>query len=309
MTKSNGTESNMTKLSSTWHGAAAQIIPGRPVTERGPKVAIFAGGFGTRLSEETSIRPKPMVEIGGKPILWHIMKIYAHYGLKDFVVIGGYKVEVIKDYFLNYRSRQCDFTVDLGSGTVDFHSDGAEDWRVTVLDTGTDTMTGGRLKRARAVLGNDTFCLTYGDGVSNVPIDKLLETHRQAGGWCTLTAVVQPGRFGALAFGEDGVSVAGFREKGRTDGGLINGGFFVCEPQVFDLIDGDATVWEEEPMERLIAAGKLCSFRHEGYWQSMDSHRDKQVLEAQWATGEARCKVWTSLPTATPRSVALERLA
>jgi glucose-1-phosphate cytidylyltransferase len=260
-------------------------------TTRGPKVAIFAGGFGTRLSEETSIRPKPMVEIGGRPILWHIMKIYAHYGLKDFVVIGGYKVEVIKDYFLNYRSRQSDFTVDLASGNVEFHAGRGEDWRVTVLDTGGDTMTGGRLKRARDVIGNETFCLTYGDGVSNVPIDALLQAHREWGGWCTLTAVVQPGRYGALHFDPDGINVAGFREKGRADGGLINGGFFVCEPQVFDLIDDDQTVWEEEPMERLIEAGKLRSFRHEGYWQSMDSLRDKQVLEAAWSTNPP-WKVW-----------------
>lgn len=256
-----------------------------------PKVAIFAGGFGTRLSEETTIRPKPMVEIGGRPILWHIMKIYAHYGLKDFVVIGGYKVEIIKDYFLNYRARQSDFTVDLASGSVEFRSKGREDWRVTVLDTGNDTMTGGRLRRAREVIGNETFCLTYGDGVSDVPIDKLIESHRTWGGWCTLTAVVQPGRYGSLHFGEDGVNVAGFREKGRTDGGLINGGFFVCEPEVFDLIDGDETVWEEEPMERLIAAGKLRSYRHEGYWQSMDSLRDRQVLEAAWAK-DPPWKVW-----------------
>lgn len=261
------------------------------MTQRPPKVAIFAGGFGTRLSEETSIRPKPMVEIGGKPILWHIMKIYAHYGCKEFVVIGGYKVEVIKSYFLNYRERQCDFTIDLATGDLKFHSSCGEDWQVTVLDTGGDTMTGGRLKRAREVIGNETFCLTYGDGVSNVPIDELIRSHREWGGWCTLTAVVQPGRYGSLHFDDDGINVAGFREKGRTDGGLINGGFFVCEPEVFDLIDGDQTVWEEEPMERLIAANKLRSFRHEGYWQSMDSLRDKQVLEAAWAANPP-WKVW-----------------
>jgi glucose-1-phosphate cytidylyltransferase len=260
--------------------------------QRAPKVAIFAGGFGTRLSEETSIRPKPMVEIGGKPILWHIMKIYAHYGCRDFVVIGGYKVEVIKDYFLNYRQQQSDFTVDLATGDIQFLSTGGENWRVTVLDTGGDTMTGGRLKRAREVIGNETFCLTYGDGVSDVPIDQLVAAHREGGGWCTLTAVVQPGRYGALHFGEDGNTVDAFREKGRTDGGLINGGFFVCEPEVFDLIDGDATVWEEEPMERMIEAGKLRSFRHDGYWQSMDSLRDKQVLEAAWASSPP-WKVWS----------------
>ena len=263
------------------------------MTGRGPKVAIFAGGLGTRLSEETAVRPKPMVEVGGKPILWHIMKIYARYGLTDFVVIGGYKVEIIKDYFLNYRQRQSDFTVDLLNGDLQLHGSRGEDWRVTVLDTGDDTMTGGRLARARHVLGDDTFCLTYGDGVSDVPIDQLLAAHREWGGWCTMTAVVQPGRYGALRFDDDGVNVAGFREKGRGDGGLINGGFFVCEPAVFDLVDGDSTVWEEEPMDRMVEAGKLRSFRHEGYWQSMDSLRDKQVLEEAWAKGNAPWKVWT----------------
>ena len=258
-----------------------------------PKVAIFAGGFGTRLSEETSIRPKPMVEIGGRPILWHIMKIYAHHGFTDFVVIGGYKVEMIKDYFLHFRQRQSDFTVDLASGAVEIHAGCAEDWRVTVLDTGRDTMTGGRLKRARDALGGGTFFLTYGDGVSDVPIGELLAAHRAGGGWCTLTAVSQPGRYGALRLEDDGVSVAGFREKGRSDGGLINGGFFVCEPEVLDLIDDDATVWEEEPIERLVQLGKLRSFHHDGYWQSMDSLRDKEVLEAIWAGGNAPWKVWT----------------
>jgi glucose-1-phosphate cytidylyltransferase len=261
------------------------------MTSHSPKVAIFAGGFGTRLSEETSIRPKPMVEIGGHPILWHIMKIYAHYGLKDFVVIGGYKVEVIKDYFLNYRHRYSNFTVDLANGHVEVHASPDEEWRVTVLDTGVETMTGGRLKRAREFLGDGTFCLTYGDGVSDVPIDQLLASHREGGGWCTMTAVVQPGRFGALRFDDDGSKVVGFREKGRSDGGMINGGFFVCEPEVFALIDGDQTVWEEGPIEKLIELGKLRSFRHEGYWQSMDSLRDKQILEAAWASN-APWRVW-----------------
>ena len=265
------------------------------MSARGPKVAIFAGGLGTRLSEETSIRPKPMVEVGGKPILWHIMKIYAHHGLTDFVVIGGYKVEVIKDYFLSFRERQSDFTVDLASGELELHGGAVEDWRVTVLDTGRDTMTGGRLKRARHLLSEGTFCLTYGDGVSDVPVGALLEAHRQGGGWCTLTAVVQPGRYGALHLDGDvdGASqVLGFREKGRTDGGLINGGFFVCEPAVFALIEGDDTVWEEGPMDRLIELGKLRSFRHDGYWQSMDSLRDRQVLEDAW-TSSPPWKVWS----------------
>lgn len=258
---------------------------------KAPKVAILAGGFGTRLSEETSVRPKPMVEIGGMPILWHIMKIYAHYGCREFVVIGGYKIEFIRDYFLTFRQRTSDFTIDLASGQIDFHSDFAEDWKVTVLDTGGDTMTGGRLKRARHLLGDDSFFLTYGDGVSDVRMDKLLQAHRGSGHWCTLTAVTQPGRYGALHLASGSGTVDGFREKGRTDGGLINGGFFACEPEVFDLIDGDETVWEEAPMARMIDQGKLGGFRHEGYWQSMDSLRDKQVLEAEWANDPA-WKVW-----------------
>lgn len=256
-----------------------------------PKVAILAGGFGTRLSEETAIRPKPMVEIGGMPILWHIMKTYAHYGCREFVVIGGYKVEYIRDYFLNFRQRTSDFTIDLSTGELNFHSRLREDWRVSVLDTGKDTMTGGRLKQAQHLLDGGSFFLTYGDGLSDVPMDRLLTAHREGQNWCTLTAVVQPGRYGSLHLDDEGRQVEGFREKGRTDGGLINGGFFVCEPEVFDLIDGDESVWEEEPMSRLIDRGKLGSFRHEGYWQSMDSLRDKQVLEAAWETTPP-WKVW-----------------
>lgn len=258
----------------------------------GVKVALLAGGFGTRLSEETSIRPKPMVEIGGKPIMWHIMKIYAHYGLTDFVVLGGYKVEYIRDYWANYRARSCDFTVDLASGTVEWADALSEDWRITVIDTGADTMTGGRIRRARHVLGNDTFCLTYGDGLSDVDIPELIAHHRASGAWCTLTAVIQPGRYGSLRIEDGSERVLGFREKGVGDGGLINGGFFVCEPQLFDLIDGDDAVFELDPMERLIEQGKLGSYRHTGYWQSMDSLRDKTVLEAQWDAG-APWKVWS----------------
>ncbi len=257
-----------------------------------PKVAILAGGFGTRLSEETTIRPKPMVEIGGMPIIWHLMKSYAHYGCRDFVVIGGYRVDFIRDYFLSFRERRSDFTIDLKDGTVEYQSAIDEDWRVTVLDTGTDTMTGGRIKRAQRHLQDGTFFLTYGDGLSDVSIDQLLAAHRRTDHWCTLTAVTQPGRYGALHLDDEGVEVQGFREKGRTDGGLINGGFFVCEPQVFDLIDDDSTVWEDAPMERMIERGKLGSFRHDGYWQSMDSLRDKQVLEASWASSPP-WKVWS----------------
>lgn len=255
------------------------------------KVALLAGGFGTRLSEETSIKPKPMVEIGGRPIMWHIMKFYSQYGLNDFVVLGGYKVEYIRDYFLNYRSKECDFTIDLKTGELNWVEAVAEDWRVTVLDTGADTMTGGRLKRAQHLLGDNTFCLTYGDGLSNVDVTQLLETHRAAQAWCTLTAVVQPGRYGALRVADESDTVLGFREKGTGDGGLINGGFFVCEPEIFDFIQHDRTVLEEEPMDRLIAQGKLASYRHHGYWQSMDSLRDKHILEEQWRSG-APWKIW-----------------
>ncbi len=256
------------------------------------KVALLAGGFGTRLSEETAIRPKPMVEVGGRPIMWHIMKFYAHYGLRDFVVLGGYKVEFIRDYFLNYRANECDFTIDLRTGGIEWAREVPEDWRVTVLDTGGASMTGGRVRRARHLLSEGTFCLTYGDGLSNVDVPALLDAHRASGAWCTMTAVVQPGRYGALRLSEDNARVEGFREKGARDGGLINGGFFVCEPEMLDLIDGDGTVLEEEPMARLIERGKLASFVHDGYWQSMDSLRDRHILEEQWRKG-APWKVWS----------------
>ena len=255
------------------------------------KVVLLAGGFGTRLSEETTVRPKPMVEIGGQPIMWHIMKFFACHGLKDFVVLGGYKVEFIRDYFLQYLGRNRDFTIDLSSGELSWLDQGGEDWRVTVLDTGMNTMTGGRLRRARDILGDGRFCLTYGDGLSDVDIPRLVAAHEAAGAWCTLTAVSQPGRYGALRINEDTHIVEGFREKGTGDGGLINGGFFVCEPEMLGLIDGDDTVLEAEPMQRLVDRGKLASYRHDGYWQSMDSLRDKHLLEEQWANG-APWKLW-----------------
>jgi glucose-1-phosphate cytidylyltransferase len=255
------------------------------------KVVLLAGGFGTRLSEETVVKPKPMVEIGGRPIMWHIMKFYAHFGLRDFIILGGYKVEVIRDYFLNYRARESDFAIDLRTGAIEWRNSIDEDWRVTVIDTGINCMTGGRLRRARDLLQDGTFCLSYGDGLSDVDITALIGTHREAAAWCTLTAVVQPGRYGALRFSKDGKRVLGFREKGATDGGRINGGFFVCEPEIFDLIDGDDSVLEAEPMERLIKCGKLAGFPHNGYWQNMDSLRDRHVLEEQWSRG-APWKVW-----------------
>ncbi|MDB5422136.1 MAG: rfbF [Brevundimonas sp.] len=255
------------------------------------KVAILAGGFGTRLSEETTIRPKPMVEIGNRPVIWHIMKLYAAHGLKDFVVLGGYKVDFIREYFLNFREKTSDFTIDLGTGKVELLQAYPEDWRVTVIDTGIDTMTGGRIRRARKLLEDDTFCLTYGDGFSDIDITKLIKAHKASGSWATLTAVSQPGRFGALKLNKENDRVMAFREKGALDGGLINGGFFVCEPNVFDLIDDDSTIWEQEPMDRLVERNKLSSYWHKGYWQNMDSLRDKQILEQAWANG-APWKVW-----------------
>lgn len=255
------------------------------------KVAILAGGFGTRLSEETSVRPKPMVEVGGRPAIWHIMKLYAAHGHKEFVILGGYKIEYIRNYFLNFREHQSDFTVDLKSGTVTLLKPPVEDWKVTVLFTGDDSMTGGRLKRAQHLLEDDTFCLTYGDGFSNVDITDLIASHRRSGAWATLTAVAQPGRYGALRLSDDASQVLAFREKNAHDGGLINGGFFVCEPEVFKFIEGDSTVWEAEPMDRMVEAGKLSSYWHKGYWQSMDSLRDKMVLEQEWAK-TAPWKVW-----------------
>jgi glucose-1-phosphate cytidylyltransferase len=256
------------------------------------KVALLAGGWGTRLSEETVIRPKPLVEVGGRPIMWHIMKIYAHHGLKDFVIIGGYKVEMIRKYFMSYQMDSTDFTIELSTGRVEWLGKVRDNWRVTVIDTGISTMTGGRLKRVRHLLSDSTFCLTYGDGVSNVDIPKLIRMHRKHGRLCTLTAVTQPGRYGALRLDAERSRVDGFREKGTTDGGLINGGFFVCEPGIFDYIDGDETVWENEPMSRLVEAGQLSCYHHTGYWQSMDSLRDKELLERQWKDG-APWKVWS----------------
>lgn len=256
------------------------------------KVALLAGGFGTRLSEETSIRPKPMVEVSGRPILWHIMKTYAHYGLRDFVVLGGYKVDFIRNYFLNYTRGSSDFTIDLSSGEILWQRANAEPWRVTVLDTGLDTMTGGRIKRAREVLGDDTFCLTYGDGVADIDIAKLIAFHKQKGKACTVTAVAPPGRFGVLGLDPSGEAVTAFREKDQEDVGLINGGYFVCEPSVFDVIDDDATVWEQEPLNRLVAQGQLASYRHRGFWQAMDTLRDRMTLEKLWDSGKAAWKVW-----------------
>jgi glucose-1-phosphate cytidylyltransferase len=249
------------------------------------KAVIFAGGFGTRLSEETALRPKPMVEVAGRPILWHVMKIYAKHGITDFVVLGGYKVDFIRQYFLSYTRSLSDFTIDLASGEIVWQRGAAEPWRVTVLDTGPDTMTGGRLRRARDMIAEETFCLTYGDGVSDIDITKLIAFHRAKGKTCTVTAVAPPGRFGVLGLSPDGEEVVAFREKDQGDVGLINGGFFVCEAGVFDVIDGDSQPFEQEPMSRLVERGQLAAYHHAGFWQAMDTMRDKQVLEAVCANG------------------------
>jgi glucose-1-phosphate cytidylyltransferase len=257
------------------------------------KAVILAGGLGTRLSEETTIKPKPMVEIGGRPILWHIMKMYAAHGIHDFVICCGYRGYVIKEYFANYFLHGCDVTFDLASNGMEVHYKRTEPWRVTVADTGAETMTGGRLKRVREYLGEETFCLTYGDGVSNVNVTDLIAFHRAQRSLVTLTAVQPPGRFGAISLPAGKNVVEHFHEKPAGDGAWINGGYFVVEPQAIDYIDGDTTTWEAEPLERIATAGQLAAFRHEGFWQPMDTLRDKKVLEDLWSGGSAPWKVWS----------------
>jgi glucose-1-phosphate cytidylyltransferase len=255
------------------------------------KAVILAGGLGTRISEESHLKPKPMIEIGGKPILWHIMKIYAAHGINDFVVCCGYKGYVIKEYFANYFLHLSDVTFDMSTNRMEVHQNSAEPWRVTLVDTGEETMTGGRLKRVRAYLdAQEDFCFTYGDGVSDVDITALIRHHREQGVLATLTAVQPPGRFGALHLEND--RVGSFREKPEGDGGWINGGFFVLSPKVLGLIDGDRTVWEREPMEHLAKDGQLSAFLHSGFWQPMDTLRDKNHLEELWASGKAPWKNW-----------------
>lgn len=246
------------------------------------KAVILAGGYGTRLSEETGVVPKPLLEIGGRPILWHIMKIYAAHGITDFVVCCGYKGWLIKDYFLNYFNHNSDFTIDLSSNSIEVSRGVSEPWRVTLADTGLTSMTGGRIKRIAPYIGNETFCLTYGDGVSDIDIGKLVEFHRRQGTQATVTAVRQPGRFGTLDLSEDVTRVNAIREKSVLDGQTINGGYFVLEPSVFDLIDGDDTVWEEAPLQNLVSSGQLSVYRHEGFWQNMDTLRDKHLLQSMW---------------------------
>ncbi len=254
------------------------------------KTVILAGGLGTRLSEETSLRPKPMVEIGGRPILWHIMKLYAAHGLKDFIVCLGYKGYMIKEYFLNYHWHVSDLTVDLARNQVTTHQNQAEPWQVTLVDTGDKTQTGGRLRRVREYLGAEDFCLTYGDGLADVNIKQLLAFHASHGCKATITAVQPPGRFGALNI--QGRTVKNFLEKPPGDGGWINGGFFVLKTGVLDYIAGDETLWEAEPLERLAREGQLQAFQHRGFWRPMDMLRDKQHLEMLWEQGAAPWKIW-----------------
>jgi glucose-1-phosphate cytidylyltransferase len=258
------------------------------------KVVILAGGYGTRLSEETGLRPKPMVEIGGRPILWHIMKIYSHWGFNDFLILTGYLSHIIKDFFINYYTRYSDITVDMAANSVEIHNHRTEPWRVTMLYTGPDTMTGGRLLRARNFLGRERFMLTYGDGLSDINIPALLKSHEDSGKIATLTSVRPVGRFGALTINADN-SVTSFKEKPDGDGAWINGGFFVMEPQIFEyLTDGDAAILERDPLERLAAEGKLNAFKHHGFWRAMDTLKDKNDLTALWTGGNAPWSVWNN---------------
>ena len=254
------------------------------------KVAILAGGLGTRLSEETNLKPKPMVEIGGQPILWHIMKIYASYGFNEFVVALGYKGEVIKDYFLNYRYHSRSLSVCLSSGDISIHDGSGEDWIIHLLDTGQHTQTGGRVKRVAQFIGNETFMLTYGDGVADIDVNRLLDFHNQNGKLATVTAVRPPARFGGMSF--NGNLVVRFEEKPQIGEGWINGGFFVLEPGVIDYVENDSIIWEKEPMERLSADGQLAAYRHDQFWQCMDTLRDVRLLENLWQEGQAPWKVW-----------------
>lgn len=265
------------------------------------KAVILAGGFGTRLSEETQLKPKPMVEIGGKPILWHILKTYSHHGINDFVICLGYKGYLIKEYFSNYLLHSSNVTFDLSTNSMSFHQNSAEPWRITLIDTGAETMTGGRVKRIAPYIEDETFLLTYGDGVGDIDITASLHYHREHGRAATVTAVQPAGRFGRLGIGDEG-AVEQFDEKPRGDGNWINGGFFVLEPSVFEYIDDDRTVWEQAPLERLAKEGELQAFKHHGFWLPMDTLRDKQHLESLWSRGEAPWKVWgnPAKPTGRP---------
>ena len=254
------------------------------------KTVILAGGLGTRLSEETGVKPKPMIEVGGRPVLWHIMKIYSAHGLNDFIVCLGYKGYQIKEYFANYFHHMSDVTFDMSDNSMRVHQNNAEPWKVTLVETGDATMTGGRLKRVAPYLDDDAFCCTYGDGLGDVDITALIAFHRGHGKLATLTAMQPPGRFGALELRGD--EIRSFQEKPQGDGGWVNGGFFVLSPKVLDYIAGDATIWERDPMERLASEGQLRSWFHRGFWQPMDTLRDKQHLEQLWESGKAPWKTW-----------------
>jgi glucose-1-phosphate cytidylyltransferase len=254
------------------------------------KAVILAGGFGSRLSEETATRPKPMVEIGGKPILWHIMKLYAAHGIEDFIICLGYKGYMIKEYFANYYLHTADVSFDLASGGIEIHRSASEPWRVTLVDTGEQTMTGGRLRRVLPFLDADDFCFTYGDGVADIDLSALIAFHRQQGRLATVTAVQPPGRFGAMEVNAE--RVLRFQEKPRGDGAWMNGGFFVLSPAIGRYLEGDETVWEQEPMRSLAQEGQLASYRHEGFWEAMDTLRDRNHLEELWASGLAPWRVW-----------------
>jgi glucose-1-phosphate cytidylyltransferase len=255
------------------------------------KAVILAGGLGTRISEETSVKPKPMIEIGGKPIIWHIMKIYSHYGINDFIICCGYKGYVLKEYFANYFLHMSDVTIDMSNNAVEVHQRYAENWKVTLIDTGEHTMTGGRLKRVGDFLkGEKEFCFTYGDGVADIDIGKLVAFHRAQGVKATLSATLPPGRFGALDITDHKVHT--FKEKPKGDGALINGGFFVLSPDVLELLRDDQTIWEKEPLETLAQSGQLAAYEHFGFWQPMDTLRDKNYLEELWASGKAPWKSW-----------------
>ena len=253
------------------------------------KVMLLAGGFGTRISEYTDVIPKPMVPIGGHPILWHIMQTYAHFGHKDFYIALGYKAEMIKEYFLGYRARNADFTIDLSSGSVESHNRQGKDWRVTLVDTGTDSMTGGRVKRLQDYIGNEPFMLTYGDGVTDINVDDLLRFHKSHGKMVTMSAVRPAARFGELELEDQRVLT--FEEKPQTTQGWINGGYCVVQPEFFDFIEGDSTVLEREPLEKVAAIGQLMAYKHNGFWQCMDTKRDKDNLELMWKKGNAPWKV------------------
>lgn len=256
------------------------------------KTVILAGGYGTRLSEETAVRPKPMVEIGEKPILWHIMKIYSHFGINEFVICCGYKGYVIKEYFANYFLHRSDITFDLKKNKMQVHQNGVEPWQVTLVNTGDGTMTGGRIKRIKKYVEDETFCLTYGDGVSNINIRTLIDFHKDNQAVATLTAVQPPGRFGTFQLNKNETKISSFKEKPTGDGAWINGGFFVLDPKAIDYINGDKTVWEKAPLEQLANEGSLAAFRHKDFWHPMDTLRDKNHLEDMWKSKDCPWKIW-----------------